>query len=472
MQLLDATLSLALTLAALATIVTIIMEIGLRAAGARKKNLVETMKLLNKELDNGLFKDLDADERWRFISKVIENPVKGTTDQLSERLESTSSIENLCTSGRAKSRQDTKKITNQDLHDSDGKLTDTELAQLLDRIGYDKSAGNNVICRFLLFVRQFFVDNKRTMLYDKVSLEHVLRRLAEIEKVKFRSVALRKKAKTEFNRLARKYEEYASAVSANFKRSAQAWSVGVGILFAVIANIDGLRIFEAYRTDSDLVNAIIEQQQGLIASYNSIEQRQDEYNKAQVKLNEALAEVTEAKQAIESAEPDSDKGALEVTLKEKEMAYSKAKAKLEGIDTVNQIQQNAEHTQQQLANLVAIGAPIGWAFYPNCIDSASGEKWKSADPRCRSVIDQGQWQQGGSFLQWLFAVVLTGCLMGLAAPFWFDVAKRLAQIRQGFRSRASDEVRMSGNNANGSEKERKRIVRQVVNDITRENRSN
>ena len=471
MHLLDATLALALTLAALATIVTIIMEIGLRAARMRKKNLVETMKLLNKELDNGLFKDLDADERWQFISKVIENPAKGTTEQLSERLESTSWIENFCISRRAKNPQTTEQITRSNIRDDD-KLTNTELAQSLDLIGYDKAVGNNVICRFFLFARHFFRDNKRAMLYDKVSLEHVLRRLAEVEKVKFRSIALRKKAKAEFNRLARKYEEYASAVSANFKRTAQAWSVAVGILFAVIANVDGLRIFEAYRTDPDLVSAIIEQQQGLIASYNGIEQRQEQYNKAQIKLDEALAEVTEAKQAIEVAEPNSDKATLEVTLKEKEMAYLKAKAKFDGIDTVNQIQQNAEQAQQQLARLVAVGIPIGWAFYPHCPESTSADKWTSADPRCRSVTNQSQWQQVGPFLQWLFAVVLTGGLIGLGAPFFFDVAKRLAQMRQGLRSRASDEKRLSGNNANGSDRERKKIVRRVVNDITRENRSN
>ena len=41
MQLLDATLAMVLTLAALATIVTIFMEAGLRAARMRKKNLIE-----------------------------------------------------------------------------------------------------------------------------------------------------------------------------------------------------------------------------------------------------------------------------------------------------------------------------------------------------------------------------------------------------------------------------------------------
>jgi hypothetical protein len=345
------------------------------------------------------------------------------------------------------------------------------LNQLLDQIGYDKSAGKNVVARIVIFVRQAFGDSKRATLYDKVSLEHVLRRLAEIDKVKERSVAARKKARTELNRLARKYEEYTSAISASFKRSAQAGSIGVGILFAIVVNIDGLRIFEAYRTDPDLVRAIIEQQQGLIASYNGVEQRQQQYNKAQIEVDEALAEAAQAKQAMASATTDSDKSALALTVKEKEMALLQAKAKLDGLDSVNQMQQNAEHAQQQLAKLVAIGVPIGWTLYPNCPNGESGETWKSADPRCRTANDQSIQQTAGTFLQWLFAVVLTGGLLGLAAPFWFDVAKRMAQIRQRFRSSASDEIRMSGNNANGSEIRRKKIVKNIVSDIARENRS-
>ena len=85
MQLLDATLAIALTLAALATIVTIIMEAGLRAARMRKKNLVEVMKLLNKEFNNEPLK-LDPEQRWKFISNVIRNPAKATADNLTELL--------------------------------------------------------------------------------------------------------------------------------------------------------------------------------------------------------------------------------------------------------------------------------------------------------------------------------------------------------------------------------------------------
>ena len=86
MQLLDATLAIALTLAALATIVTIIMEAGLRAARMRKKNLVEIMRLLNDEIVKEKVLGLDAKDRWEFISNVIDNPAKATTEKLTELL--------------------------------------------------------------------------------------------------------------------------------------------------------------------------------------------------------------------------------------------------------------------------------------------------------------------------------------------------------------------------------------------------
>ena len=34
------------------------------------------------------------------------------------------------------------------------------------------------------------------------------------------------------------------------------------------------------------------------------------------------------------------------------------------------------------------------------------------------------------FLLWLFTVVLTGVLIGLGGPFWYDLAMRLSQVKQ------------------------------------------
>jgi hypothetical protein len=73
------------------------------------------------------------------------------------------------------------------------------------------------------------------------------------------------------------------------------------------------------------------------------------------------------------------------------------------------------------------------------------------------------------FLLWLFVVVGTGVLIGLGAPFWFDIAKRLSQIRKGLQSTAaSTEYRLSANDANGDYKKRKEIVENVLADAAGE----
>ncbi|MCP3953104.1 MAG: hypothetical protein GY697_12930, partial [Desulfobacterales bacterium] len=73
------------------------------------------------------------------------------------------------------------------------------------------------------------------------------------------------------------------------------------------------------------------------------------------------------------------------------------------------------------------------------------------------------------FFVWFFSVFLTGILIGLGAPFWFDIAKRLSAIRKGLQSAAaSSEYRLSAKNADGDPKERKKIVNNVLEQVSEE----
>ena len=71
MELLDAVLAFALTMGALATVVTIIMEGLHRAWKVRKRDLVELVKQLNLGLTW-----LDEEERWTFACSVLSNPLR------------------------------------------------------------------------------------------------------------------------------------------------------------------------------------------------------------------------------------------------------------------------------------------------------------------------------------------------------------------------------------------------------------
>ena len=95
------------------------------------------------------------------------------------------------------------------------------------------------------------------------------------------------------------------------------------------------------------------------------------------------------------------------------------------------------------------------------------KEWLNSEAFLAQVITTAL-RDTGNFFQWLFAVIVTGVLVGLGAPFWFDVANRLAQVRGGLRSTASDEDRMSANNSNGDAKKRKEIVDNVVYDAAGE----
>ena len=137
--------------------------------------------------------------------------------------------------------------------------------------------------------------------------------------------------------------------------------------------------------------------------------------------------------------------------------------------------------------MTTLGVPMGWSIYPDC-PYGDETAWLKSDQKCQSILKAKRdpdnrllcwpgndsicasvlttaYQDFFGFLLWLILTVITGMLIGLGAPFWFDVAKRMSQIRQGVRARASGEERMSANNADGDPDKRKKIIKNIVKDV-------
>jgi hypothetical protein len=403
MELLDAAIAFALTLAALATVVTVLMEIAHRCVLMRKKNLVQVMGLLNEELPKGTL-GLDESKRWEFFTKVVENPAQA----LSEHIPAT--------------------------------LDDGESAG---------DALNRLDWRCL-----------RSGVYDKVSTEHVLRRLAELPQVQQLAAQAADKLKTEFCRLARKYEEFGSAVSASFKRRSQFWSIVLGVGLAVVANVDGVRMFQAFQAKPALTQNVMARQEQFQQAYGQVESRKRAILDQQMK-------VTAAQSALAEAQAKQPPDASQVAQAGKNLQVHESK--LTALSNPEEIRRLAQETQSQVADLIALGVPVGSAYFPHCRlfgdDAASttctGPLWPSGDV-------QGLWAKRfqflGHVLLWLIPVVITGVMIGLGAPFWFDVAKRLADVRQMFGGTASDETRLAARDANGDPEKRDAIVARVVDD--------
>lgn len=366
MQLLDASLAFVLTMAALATVVTVIMEAGLRVARIRKKNFIVILSMITEEIRT---RDLGLDDTqiWDFLVRVLKNPSEPTAEKLKARCRKIAGIQ-----------------------------------ERLTYLGPDRFAGKGWFRQGLTFIRQIFGDPKRANLNDNASLEFLLRSLTESPAIRD-AVARKADALTlAFNRIARKYEDMGAAVSASFKRQAQSWSMIIGIGLAVACNINAMTIFNSFLIDPALANAVI-----------------------------AAHEAQEAARETAPNQGDAQKGETRDTGQENPGAIT------------------------QLVQLKQMGIPLGWRSCPDNI--------------CPWPIDIDDLENLKNFFTWLIQTGLTGILIGLGAPFWFDVAKRMSQIRKGIQSEAaSGEYRLSQSNANGDAAQRREIVKRVLADAAQE----
>lgn len=234
---------------------------------------------------------------------------------------------------------------------------------------------------------------RRNMLQlESLSLQEFLGRLPDADV--FGHLELTKNHEQQVQLLAElgeKYAHYGNAASNYFKRRAQFLSLILGLCLAVFGNIHAGRIFDAFVKDPVLAARMEQQADGI----RSVIARQQAEQVADGMSQAALADINSQMQQVGTA--------LE--------AYQK------------------------------MGLPMGWTYYPNCFQKGV------SDPDCKRIIKPATltpiaseaslpaslWQtlcsDPGGFFLWLFTVAITGVLIGLGGPFWFDIAMKLSQVR-------------------------------------------
>ncbi len=556
MEMLDASLAFALTLAALSTIVTIILEAVHRVFRVRKWNLILTMKKLSFDLAGD--KVLKGKSYWDFVSGVLNNSTRPAQQQLLKGKELTSSKNGLSglfpwlrgsfltlsfgqlkipkeqepTKGDSKGQEPAGKPT--------GKTSQpNKIIQSL-RLIYQKLKKYVLIFFKYLFLPlkvlyQLLFGNKKVPagqqddswlaavdslgrrhagrgMFDDVTAEHVLRRFAELDEVKETIQENRELVEAQLNKIARKYEEFSSSVAADFKRNSMMWSIFIGIILAFVVNIDAARIYESYLKDQNLSSRVIGQ----------FEQFEKNAREAQERLDDALKETgtEDGKKyddqiaALSKDISDLNKDKIKQTgdkLEKTKEKLLKAQKDLEKLinkafkeSQAGKAQQAMNEAGAQLRNLSALGVPIGLNYFPHCLfldaDQTKAEKSKS-DSKARDA--SGTQAETGTVanknnkakaetkpdtatgrtsvknrclpgqdleqpvipaIVWIFTTLFTGVLIGFGAPFWFDVARRIAEVRAMFNGQQNKEQRLSGKDINGDVKKRKDLVRNVLKD--------
>lgn len=342
MALLDAVTALAVTMAALATTVTIVMEVWVRIFRLRRR---AQLRLFQRIFEDAVAHRFPAvNEPAEFIGAVLRNP----------------------------------------LHHA-GRRGNEEASS-----GLTRNSG------------------ARKGIYEWVSHEHVFRRLLELEGVVEEG---REQLTNKLRAFCRKYDELCSAASTDFKERRRLWSLVGGVLLALVLNVDGLRIYKEYRADPRLAATVA----------------------AEVDRFEAAA--TQAEQQLAQAQDERS--------------------------AADDLKRAVERLNQSVSAIGAIGIPIGWQYPPYCL----------LGPGCKdnagAAVDEGQPAEFGwvSAIGWLLAVLGTGLLIGLGAPFWFDVARRLAEVRGAFGGKGTGEQAHSGESIATPERREEaaeRLIRRVV----------
>lgn len=182
---------------------------------------------------------------------------------------------------------------------------------------------------------------------------------------------------TAVNDLAQKFDRFSAGASELFYHKARAISVGVSIVLAFTINVDAVRLFQSYLHDQPLRQRVIEKQE---------------------QFGEKMRETTAALEKVAS-DPTAKVSKSELDAIEKRLA----------------------DVQAGIGDLRTLGVPIGHDFYPYC----SGE---NKDTRCPG--EQDKWYKNPvkiAWWSWFGSVLLAGLLIGLGAPFWFDLASGLSK---------------------------------------------
>ena len=524
MEMLDASLAFALTLAALSTVVTIILEALHRLLRVRKWNLILTMKKLSVDVAKDGF--IVGPTCWDFVVGVLNNGTHPKTqkllnakDMLAAKPVKQGFLPWLWDSVFTLSFNDVKVPgkKHEGLVNKNASAIVNVIAKVLRPLknlllGEKIEPGDQPKGDWMTAIASLNRRHATRAVFDKVSVEHILRRFVELPEVKDQLEQNRVKVEAQLDKISRKYEEFASSVTADFKRRARMWSIFIGVILAFSVNIDATRIFEAYLKDKTLTSNVIK-------NYEKFEKNAGE---AQTKLKEVIKDVNDG---------NSEKAVKELADKQKELDKLKEqkktadKNKIAGVEEqisdvqkeidkliaqayansdVGRAQQAMKEAGMQLHSLSVLGVPIGNSYFPHCMlinkaDATTAaiqgnkkakkgglskvsvwlDKWfegttpiktKDTDSKKKgSVVNHcltGQTKKPwlSPFIGWLLTAGITGILIGLGAPFWFDVARRIAEVRSMFNGKQDNEQRMAGKDVDGDAEQRKELVKNVVKD--------
>jgi hypothetical protein len=184
----------------------------------------------------------------------------------------------------------------------------------------------------------------------------------------------------------------------------------IGIILSFSLNIDALRILNFYLENPDISEKIASGADAYLKSYEE----------ARDKMEQTFAKLT----AADPEDVDTNKA---------------AQAELDRIN------QSFEQISAAAYDFESQGIPIGSDYFPHC-------RFRVLEEGCYPCLDSEEYFKNESFDNrlwldytfWVLKILITGMLIGLGGPFWYDAVRGLVRTTQIFRGRGQPQEPVSG----------------------------
>ena len=233
--------------------------------------------------------------------------------------------------------------------------------------------------------------------------------------------------------LAARYDVAMAGASDLFTRKSRWFSIVIGIAIAFFFNVDSLRLLNTYLNNDEARNQVIARQEVILGQYEAIvagdRNQRTSPGQSDRESSASPGEVSNpGKNDTSSAGTEDKNGAADKTRAD--------------------IEKSVKELRKIVGTLQQPKLPIGWDLFPNCPVSSTDVRctnyWQAACTgdqgtlECRedvAKISNVVALSGGLFLTWLIGVLMTGLLVGMGAPFWYDVVSGIARAAQDLRGR-------------------------------------
>ncbi len=220
-------------------------------------------------------------------------------------------------------------------------------------------------------------------------------------------------------RLSRWFDMSMEHVTDTYRRRIQIISLGVGLLLAVLLNVDTLQMAQALWNDPALRDTVV------LAAQSSIN------------TGNLQAQVNEATAALAQAQAGDGTSTLDLGTSDLILETTPEPGDTPGVDTregILELGESAARTIISIENLLNFRLPIGWYFEPIAAEDA--EVLPILDPRSDArnfwnyLPGNNPADWFGLWLRKIIGLALTTIAVSQGAPFWFDLMNRIARGSQ------------------------------------------